>query len=295
MASATSTRRLGSRLAGSALLFAAVLAASSPAAAQPIVPPQRIVSMDICADQLLLGLADRSQIAALSADAADRSVSFLASAAEAFPHDVYNAEGAISYDPDLVLVGPETSAAAVAALERLGYPIAEIGRVRTIDQAIRQVTEVAALIGREQAGVELVELIVSARVQATRADVGLTALYYTAMGETAGDDTLIADLMRAVGLSNAVTRLVGSDGGHLPLERLVADPPDFLIVARADLTGADRAAGILVHPALDQVLPPTRRLELPERLTVCGGPSLPEAIRVLYNEYRRVTPVLQPR
>src|SRR5262249_54600065 len=63
-----------------AIAFAALLASallwSLPARAAD--PPRRIVSFNVCADQLALALADPAQIVALSPNAADPAISVLA-------------------------------------------------------------------------------------------------------------------------------------------------------------------------------------------------------------------------
>ncbi|MEZ5876333.1 MAG: hypothetical protein R3D43_00470 [Tepidamorphaceae bacterium] len=64
------------RQAIGAIALAAWLAALSPLAANDA--PQRIVSVNMCADQLLLALADPQQIAALSWNATRRLLSFYA-------------------------------------------------------------------------------------------------------------------------------------------------------------------------------------------------------------------------
>ncbi len=74
----------------------------------------------------------------------------------------------------------------------------------------------------------------------------------------------------------------------MPLERIVADRPDYLVVASADPRAEDQGSALLDHPALARDYPPERRIVLPERLTVCGGPSLPAALDRLAAEARRV-------
>jgi iron complex transport system substrate-binding protein len=74
------------------------------------------------------------------------------------------------------------------------------------------------------------------------------------------------------------------------LERLVADPPDYLLVSERDEAGADQGTALLRHPALLAAVPPERRLHVPARLTICGGPATPLAIDALAAEVRaRVT------
>ena len=68
--------------------------------------PRRVVSFNLCADQLVVGLADSNQIAALSPYAQDRHLSVVAERARAFPTLDWSAEGTVAFGPDLVLVGP---------------------------------------------------------------------------------------------------------------------------------------------------------------------------------------------
>ena len=45
----------------------------------------------------------------------------------------------------------------------------------------------------------------------------------------------------------------------------------------------------MLHPALERFYPAAKRLVIPERLTVCGGPRLSEALDRLASELERVT------
>lgn len=66
---------------GAGLLWAA---SSAPPVKAPAVP-QRIVSINLCADQLVLALADRKQIAGLTKNATDAEMSGEAGAARGLP------------------------------------------------------------------------------------------------------------------------------------------------------------------------------------------------------------------
>ena len=50
----------------------------------------------------------------------------------------------------------------------------------------------------------------------------------------------------------------------------------------------DQGRALLLHPALQTLYPPARRIVIPERLTVCGGPMLVEALDRLAAEIARV-------
>ena len=115
-----------------------------------------------------------------------------------------------------------------------------------------------------------------------------TAAVYQRRGYVTGGDTLTGELLAAVGFDNAGGELAGDRGGFVRLERLIAEPPDFLLVTTAAIAPADQGEALLAHPALADLFPASKRIVLPERLTVCGGPSLPAALDWLSSEARRV-------
>ena len=276
--------------ARAALGGVALTLAVAPAVAQAPSPPTRVVSIALCADQMLIAMADPGQIASLSYRATDPAMSFYAAEAEAYPHAARSAESVVRLRPDLVLVDSATPAATRDLLLRLGFHLADVDPVSTIDGAITQIEALADLLGQQTRGMALAQLVASARFQAYDANWGLTAAYVRRRGFVAGETELVSDILRVIGLNNAGDALVGREGGYLTLEQLVATPPDFLIVPDTNPAVVDQGVAFLEHPALLQLFPPERRVELPERLTACGGPSLPEAIRLLGSEFRRVRP-----
>ena len=66
----------------------------------------RIVSLDLCTDQLLVELVDRARIAAVTHLAADPTVSAIPEKARGIPITRGAAEDVLRYDPDLILAGP---------------------------------------------------------------------------------------------------------------------------------------------------------------------------------------------
>src|SRR5690554_2663141 len=86
---------------------------ADPSGARPSVG-----SINVCADQLVLGLADPEQIVTLSWLASDPEESMLADAASAFPPNYGSAEELLRYDPDVVIAGAYTGTYTRALLER---------------------------------------------------------------------------------------------------------------------------------------------------------------------------------
>jgi iron complex transport system substrate-binding protein len=253
-------------------------------------PPRRVVSINLCADQLLLALADPGQIASLSAFAADPTLSYLAAEAAAHRHDASSAESVIRQEPDLVLAGRFTRRATRELLKRLGYRVVELDIVDDIAAARTQIAEIAALLGHAERGEALIAEIDEALAGTeTAVETRKSAAIYQRRGYVTGGSTLSAALLETVGLANAGGGLAGERGGFVPLERLVDAPPDYLVVASAAPQAEDQGSALLAHPALVELFPPDRRIVLPERLTVCAGPSVAPALRYLTDEVSRLS------
>ena len=260
-----------------------------PGAAE--APPARIVSINLCADELLLTLADPGQIVALSPYATDPRLSFVADEARAFRHDAAAAETVVDLKPDLVLAGRFTKRATRTMLTRLGYRLELLDSTRSIAASIEQIRTVAALVGHPGRGEALIARIEAAETAARAAAAGrapATAVVYQRRGYVTGGDTLTGELLSIAGFANAGGTLAGKTGGFVPLEKIVAGPPDYLVVASSSVHVEDQGTALLAHPALAALYPPAKRIVLPEKLTVCGGPSLPAALDWLAAEARRV-------
>jgi iron complex transport system substrate-binding protein len=63
-------------------------------------------------------------------------------------------------------------------------------------------------------------------------------------------------------------------GGYVPLEKLIVLHPDYLVVSSLIEQPDAQGAVYLTHPALLGLYPQARRIVLPSRYTLCGGPSL---------------------
>lgn len=274
------------------LLIGACVALPAWAAAQAAPAPERIVSINLCADELLIALADPSQIAALSVTADNPQLSYFAKEAAAYRHDAGSAETVIDLKPDLVLAGRFTKRATRDMLTALGYRVVLLDPARSIADSIAQIREIAALVGHADRGEALVADILAARDRAEAAaaarDSTPTAAVYQRRGYVTGGESLTAELLAVVGLADAGGTLAGGQGGFVPLEQLVAEPPQILVVSSVSATAEDQGSALLVHPALAALFPVEKRIVLPEKLTVCGGPSLPAALDWLGAEADRV-------
>lgn len=245
--------------------------------------PNRVVSLNMCTDQLLLALADPDQIVGLSRFAGDARLSFAAAEAGPYPHLPADAEAVIALEPDLVLAGRFTNVATKQMLSRFGYRLEEVDFVRSLDDARTVIQETAELLGHADRGAELIAQMDRALEETSEAPV-LTALIVQRRGYLTGTASLTGNLLAELGIALASEELVSARGGFTDLETLIRAEPDLLILASLDPEAEDQGSALLAHPALNDRYPSERRMVLPERLTLCAGPSLIEAIRHIARE-----------
>ncbi len=260
-----------------------LMALAAPAAARADDPPRRVVSLNMCADQLLLALADPGQIAALSRYARDPRLNALAEAAAAYPSAPPAAEAVLALKPDLVLSGGLTPPATRDLLAAQGVRLAEVASVENVDAARDQIRAIADVLGHPERGTALIDRIDRALADAgarIRGD-GRTALYLQRRGFVSGARTLIGDLLARLGFRSAGGEFGVGSVGAVALERLVARPPDILILGARDRTAEDQGTALLAHPALARMTDPDRVVVFPEVLSICAGPVLPRAITTL--------------
>ncbi len=239
--------------------------------------PRRIVSLNLCADQYLLALADPGQIAALTRFARDPQMSAGARRAAGVPMTRGAAEDVLAIDPDLIVASPGRRTGVRAALKGR-YPVLELPPAENYDEIVAHVRTVARAVGHPERGEALIQRMDAALAGVKRdAGGGRVAAYYQRRGYLTGTGTLVDDLMRRVGLANLATRLDRPPLSRLSLEQLVAARPHFLIVETATDRVTDQGTEMLHHPVTDGI----PRLRLPQAWTVCGGPAYVLAARSL--------------
>lgn len=258
--------------------MAGALALTAGAPPPPQRAPKRIVSLNSCLDAMLVHLADRSQIAALSHYAREAHGSTVAAQAKTLPYTWESAEEVIALRPDLVLASQHSALATRNALKRLDVPVRRFKVPKSIDESRNQVRKLARLIGHPERGEALIARIDAAIQAATPAPSArrLTALIYQPNGFAAGPGTLVDAMMEHAGFDNVARRFGLKTWGNVALERLLADPPQVLLVgepARGARSWADR---VMTHPALKAVAHRMRQVQVPEKLLYCGGPVLIE-------------------
>lgn len=251
-------------------------------------PPKHVVSFNLCADQLLLALADPSQIAALSPYATDDTLSVMAKQGAAFPKIDWNSESVVNLAPDLVLSG-FSDRPTQAILAATGLRVVEVALVRNLDEARAQVREIATLLGHPERGEVLADKLQRAEsdLKAVALKPPRTAIVLQREGYTEGTESLVASMLATAGLKPPPNAR-GGIGGFMDMETLLTAGPDILVLQETASHASDQGALFLTHPALRARYDETRRISLPSRYTLCGGPALLEGLGVLKDELKKL-------
>lgn len=271
-----------------ALWIAGITAICSGARAEP----RHVLSLNLCSDQLLLALADPGDIAGVTRLARDCRISAVCEAAAAAPLVRGTAEEVIAAAPDLVLAGPSGAAPALAAARKLGIPVLTLETTPDLDAIRRQITQVAAALGRPERGAALLAAFDRrlATIPLPERDPGSRPLAVVLQpnGFTARGSSLADAVLARAGLDNAATRHGLDRPDPIPLELLILHRPDLLITDRPP-DAPSMADALLWHPALRAAFA-DHRVEVPSRDWICGGPATLDAVERLAHARHSLPP-----
>jgi iron complex transport system substrate-binding protein len=257
-----------------ALALAALVASAIPVWADA---PERVVSMNLCTDQLAMMLAAPGQLVSVSHLATEVQSSSMVEEARAYTMNRGQVEQVFLMRPDLVLAGTYTQAATVDLLRRLGVEVVQVPPATSLAEAEEQLRQVGRALGQEAKADAMADAF-AAKIEAARFDGSPhTAAFYYPNGYTTGSGTLANEVLELTGFTNIGASSGVTGGGILPLERLVMAGPE-LIVTSERYPGASRSEDILVHPAL-RAVQARAGVELTSNADwVCGTPHLMRAI-----------------
>ena len=267
------------------LCILVLLALAVPAMSKP----QRIVSTNVCADQLALALVDRTRILSVSRMATEPEISNLADAARGIRINNARAEEIVELKPDLILGDIYTGKGANRLAQAIGVPVHIVGIASSLEDVRKVIREAAAALGETQRGEQLIADM-NARIAKSKSAISnpVTTLVYEPNGFTSGAGTLTNDILDAAGLTNIAPKLTGQAYATVALEAVVAAAPQLLVIDDSYGATASRAQSILRHPAFRALKGRTTLYSIPSRLWLCPGPWVGEAVERLAAERARL-------
>jgi len=261
-----------------ALLFSLLAA---PAAAENPLP--RVMSLNVCTDQLVLALADPGQILSLSALSDDADLSFHSRAAAAYAKNRGLAEEVFLVRPDIVVTGTYSLHNTTQLLRHVGTRVETFDYAQTLDSVPGAVRRMGEILGQE-ARAEAVAAAYEAELKALSAPQAAdapTAIIYEQNGVVLGSGTLADSVLKAAGFRNLAAERGYEGMVPYPLELLVRERPDLVLLASPYPGGPSLADQFVEHPAISSLKSLRRKGIAPRGSWACAGPFTIEAARAL--------------
>lgn len=267
------------------LVLAALLPGGGTAGAQAVprstANPARVMSLNLCTDQLVLALLPPQRIASVSQRSRDRESSLLAAAAQGVAINHGLAEEVLGTRPDLVIAGTYTTPATRALLKRLGWPMLEVPPAETITQIRATTRQVARAVGESARGEQLL-----ARMDLQLAELArhpgppLHIAAWDGSGFAAGPSSLYDTVLRLAGAVNVAADPKLEKAGVPDTELLLVAAPALLGRGGSDDRNGLRA-DIVGHPLVRRFWGRDRTVAIDQAFYVCGTPFVAdEALRL---------------
>jgi len=239
-------------------------------------------SINLCADQLLLLLAQEKQILSLSNLSHREAGSYYFEKARQYPVNKGDAENILNLNPDVVIVGQYSSVHTVNLLREVGLRVETLPLANDLETLFSNIQQVASWVDAQAEGDNIVRLL---RDRLDQLDPPVTpqpvAAVYDPNGYTSGANSLRGQMMELAGWQNAAS-LVGIESyGKLTLEEIIRLSPDALIESPYSPGTYSRAQIMSQHPALLGAGLQPRVINVPSRMTVCAGPWTVDVIEQL--------------
>ncbi|MCW5742943.1 MAG: ABC transporter substrate-binding protein [Alphaproteobacteria bacterium] len=265
----------------SCLVAACLLGAAT--CAQGADLPKRVVSLNLCLDQLVLAMAAPGQLVGVSDLSHDPRISPRWREARALPPVRKRAEEILALRPDLLIIDDLITPSLRKTLRLAGVPTLELSEAGNVEATLDHIARIGEALGRPEAARDLAASLRESIARLTRS-VGPTspvAAIYQANGMTLGRGTNADGLLRIAGWRNLAAERGLSLFVPIAMEELVLAAPDLLILDGKTSDRPSLAEQMMTHRAARRAFAGARTLVMPHSLWLCGGPQNLEALRRL--------------
>ena len=247
-------------------VFASLLAASLALAAPAAAAPQRVASLNLCTDELLLMLAEPGQIASVTHLAQNPAETPLWRQARRYRRNDGSLVSVAGLRPDLVLTMGGGARDRVRIAERLGIATLDLPFPQSLADIEDSVRKVAAALGRPRAAAPILARL--ARLRAEAPARPLDTVWLGGGGRSVAADGLAAQWMALSGFRQRALR-----GDRISLEQLLARPPAVLLRSQYRSGQYSSEQRWLTHP-LAKGTRRSRSIDTDGRMWTCMGPPL---------------------
>ncbi|MCP5382264.1 MAG: ABC transporter substrate-binding protein [Kordiimonadaceae bacterium] len=231
----------------------------------------KAVSLDFCADQYLLAIADPAQIIAVSKYATDEN-SFYRDRATGLKQYGGTVEEILMMKPDVVL-GTDWSFMIQPALKNYGIETDTPQYGYETDILLKNLEHFGKVLHRNQQA-EKIKSDYIARLSSLenlpKSDI--RAAYITPSGFTGGTGTYIDNIIKLAGFKSLAEENGTIDWQPLSLEKLLMNPPDLIITSFFGQTDVEVSHWSLTrHPEIQKIMAEIPTVSIPSDMISCGS------------------------
>ena len=254
--------------------------------------PQRIVTLALSSDEMVLAMLPAQRLAALHYLADDPGISTEAAKAQAVTARVrdYNVEQLLSLQPDLVLAPDWNRQELIQTLRDAGLPVVVTKGPSSVAEVKEALQQIALAAGEPQAGQKLIEQMelemadIAAKVQNIPQAQKKTVVLISHMASYGGKGSLFDNMCRDAGVINGAAAVGLGKNDALTKEAIVAANPDVILVptwTKGNLD-VDQVRQELLHdPALQSVkaIREKRLVQVSDAYLYCAAQDITKGIR----------------
>ncbi|MFT6876432.1 MAG: iron complex transport system substrate-binding protein [Granulosicoccus sp.] len=243
-----------------------------------------VLSINLCSDQMVMLLAEPSQIKALSRLSKDSAGSYFHAQAQEFPQAETQAEDILPLAPDVVLTGPYTPRHTSSLLVELGLRVESLTIANSLEDMFANMLLVGRILDQQDKATLIVESLrkrlseINLRVELLDTRMRESgqnrpkAAVYDPNGYTVGPSSLRGEAMSLAGWHNVAQDKGIVSYGVIHLEELIQLAPVALIESPYSADTYSRGQMVAKHPALRQAGLNPIVVSLPSNQTICAGP-----------------------
>jgi iron complex transport system substrate-binding protein len=265
------------------ILASAIVTASPGAAAKPM----RVMSINQCADQIVLALLPPARITSVTWLSRDPENSVMAKAAMRVGINHGEAEEVVRQKPDLVVAGAFTTPATRAMLAKLGYPMVEVAEANSFAD-IRAVTrQIAQAVGEPARGETLIAHMDQGFATLAREHMRpVRVAAWDGAGFSAEKGSLYDAVLGVAGAINVADLPPASSYGEPDTEVLLAAAPELLLQGEPGSRTPGLRDDVARHPLVRRYWA-DRVVTVSPAAYFCGTPFIADTTRRLREDIQR--------
>ncbi len=263
---------------------------------QNATKPQRILSMNLDADEILLDIVEPERIIAISELVDNPDVSYSVEKAKTVEKRVraYNLEEILSFQPDLVIVSEWMDASLKQSIQDMGIRIHTYETAETLEAIPAVIQGIADAVEEREKGEALIRdyekkldavLHVAQKIPAEER----VSLFLWAYQHPFGaGDTLFGDMCRKIGVKNVLDDFTRNELGGLTQEFLITANPDVIMLTNWQFEGetVDKMKARFAEDPAYSTVTAVRNdhfVSIPGRAIYCPNHYAADGLREIFN------------